>query len=66
MPYRDNQQMIDDINLLGETEAIEAIEDLKNSRHFIQGTKGMKLEFDTNIVMGEASLRSQLCNRAED
>ena len=30
-----NQQTVDNINLLGETEAIEAIEELKNSRRFI-------------------------------
>jgi hypothetical protein len=45
-----NRQTVDDINLLGETEAIEAIEELKNPRRFVRGTKGMKLELDANIM----------------
>jgi hypothetical protein len=44
------QQMVDKINLLEESDAIDAIEELLKPQRFIWGTKGLKLSFDTTIV----------------
>jgi hypothetical protein len=56
-----NRQLVNDINLLGETEAVEAIEELKNSRHFIRGTKGKKLEFDSSIITLDSQSEYKAC-----
>jgi hypothetical protein len=45
-----NRQMVDKINLLGESDVIDAIEELSKPRRFVRGTKGLKLSFNTTIV----------------
>ena len=45
-----NRQTIDEINRLGDGDAIDAIEELKQPRVFIRGTRGSKLSFGANIV----------------
>ena len=45
-----NRQTMDDINRLSEGDAVDAIEELKEPRRFIRGTRGTKLSFNANIV----------------
>jgi RNase H-like domain found in reverse transcriptase/Reverse transcriptase (RNA-dependent DNA polymerase)/Integrase zinc binding domain/Chromo (CHRromatin Organisation MOdifier) domain len=45
-----NRQTIDSINKLNDGEAVDAIEELKEPRVFIRGTRGSKLSFKANIT----------------
>ena len=45
-----NRQTIDVINKLNDGEAVDAVEELKEPRVWIRGTKGSKLSFKANII----------------